>query len=137
MTGKAYAVKQARKILNQYRSAHGESYNSEKYEIDPETIARLLGIDVLHHQFSDNISGLFFKKNNKLYIGVNSSQSEHRKRFTLAHEIGHFLLHTDESFHFDQDNVLYRADSILSSTETEANHFAAEILMPEEICSVN
>ncbi len=138
MRGKAFAVKQARKVLNQYRSAHKDNFNLGDYRIDPQEIADSLNISVVPHNFSDNISGVFFRKNGKLYLGVNSSQHEHRQRFTIAHEIGHYILHSQETLHYDTHHdthpseVSFRADNISSFEETEANHFAAELLMPED-----
>lgn len=61
----------------------------------------------------------------KKLVVVNSSHSNGRKRFTAAHELGHIVLHPHESkidFRFDFTNS--------TPKETEANCFAAEILMP-------
>lgn len=61
-----------------------------------------------------------------------------RKRFSIAHEIGHFILH-DENLHVDEkmrSNVQYRNEYSslgVDDHEIEANQFAAEILMPEEM----
>ena len=111
----------------------------KNYKIDPVKIAESLNISIIPYKFSDNISGVFFKKDGKLFLGVNSDQHEHRQRFTTAHEIGHFILHSQETLHFDTHkeladdvSVLFRADNISSFEEMEANHFAAELLMPEE-----
>ena len=66
-------------------------------------------------------------------IGVNSLHSENRKRFTIAHELGHLQLHSDE-VHFDEKAPLARRDGLSSAAtgpnEIEANQFAAELLMP-------
>jgi hypothetical protein len=55
-----------------------------------------------------------------------------RKRFAVAHELGHWLIHkerTQINACTDQDMVAkYKA----SATEIEANYFAAELLMPEK-----
>ena len=51
-----------------------------------------------------------------------------RDRFTIAHELGHLLLHYDELN--DEQQVFYRYGR--SAIETEANIFAAALLMPEE-----
>lgn len=138
MKGKAFAIRQAKKVLNQYRSAHENDVPSGIYKTDPRKIAEWLDISIVPHKFSDNISGVFFRKEGNLYLGVNSDQHEHRQRFTIAHEIGHYLMHSHETLHYDThkelaDGVLFRADNVSSSEETEANHFAAELLMPEEL----
>lgn len=59
-------------------------------------------------------------------IHYNEKQNWHRKRFTIAHEIGHLLLNTScnkslLSFDFAKDPI-----------EVEANQFAAELLIPLE-----
>ena len=62
-----------------------------------------------------------------------ATESPNRQRFTIAHELGHFLLN-----HVTNDNTRYRADDLnnFSSTtfdpmETQANDFAANLLMPK------
>jgi len=104
--------------------------NRDEIAIDLKKIADSHSIRIEYHDFSDNISGVFFKKNNKLFLGVNSNHHEVRQRFTIAHEIGHHVLHTDDILHHDDEKMHFRADRIQSSEETEANFFAAEILMP-------
>lgn len=77
-------------------------------------------------------------KTGKPVIVVNEANSEERQRFTIAHEIGHFLLHSAQATHVDDmdtaDPVFYR-DEISSQAvqlkEIEANQFAAELLMPQ------
>ncbi len=57
-------------------------------------------------------------------IHYNEKQNWHRKRFTIAHEIGHLILNTscNESF--------LSFDFVKDPIETEANQFAAELLIP-------
>lgn len=58
-------------------------------------------------------------------VVINKSHSNGRKRFTSAHELGHIILHPNEN------EVDYRISfSDNDPKETEANKFAAEILMP-------
>lgn len=72
-----------------------------------------------------HFSGLVNHK--KKWVIINNSHCDGRKRFTAAHELGHIILHPD------QDNIDYRINFSNSNTkETEANRFAAEILMPYE-----
>jgi Zn-dependent peptidase ImmA (M78 family) len=131
--GRAHAVKQAKKLMRQYSASHKDAADSGNVT-DVHEIARHLGIEVVPHLFSYNISGVFFRKDDRLYLGVNSQHHEHRKRFTIAHEIGHYVLHSDEVLHYDSKDVevFFRSDSISDLNEIEANHFAAELLMPEE-----
>ncbi len=57
-----------------------------------------------------------------------------RRRFSVAHEVGHFLLHASDQ----PDGVFCRAADLRADPESperlrerEANRFAAELLMPE------
>ncbi|WP_460881211.1 ImmA/IrrE family metallo-endopeptidase [Pontibacter rugosus] len=68
-------------------------------------------------------------------MGYNPVESVVRQRFTIAHELGHFVLHQKYSELFiDKEKPLFRNQE--SSTgehkrEKEANAFAAAILMPQ------
>ena len=65
----------------------------------------------------------------KATIFINSQRPDERKLFTLAHEIGHFLLgHNGTNFRIDRDIHSKNKDVY----ETEANFFAAALLMPEK-----
>lgn len=106
-----------------------------------EKIAKHLGVDIKGEDLDFDVSGLFVIKNEKSYIRYNNSESEQRQRFTVAHELGHFVLHKDDKPLFvdkieSTEKVLYR--NFDSSTgeikkEREANAFAASLLMPRFI----
>lgn len=103
-----------------------------------EKVATYLGLGIITHDFGKEISGALVFENDKAIIGVSPQESEVRRRFTISHEIGHYLFHRD-SRHFFIDNkkfqVLLRSDEITQNykQEKEANHFAASILMPERM----
>lgn len=108
--------------------------------IPVEDIARLLGAEIVYSDFQSDVSGLLIRRGGSAVIGVNNSQHEVRRRFTIAHEIGHLLLHgasEGEDVHIDKRfNVQMRSSA--SSTaedvaEVEANAFAAALLMPHEM----
>lgn len=103
-----------------------------------DRIARDLGIEVHYHPAEDDLSGALIRENGRAIIGVNSSHHPNRQRFTIAHEIGHFSLHASLNFHVDNDfvRVDFRHKHPPSDSpveEMEANQFAAELLMPEEL----
>lgn len=56
-----------------------------------------------------------------------------KKRFVIAHELGHFELHRKEVPSITCTDAAFREWSLRNPREMEANYFAAEILMPEEI----
>ncbi|WP_175037896.1 ImmA/IrrE family metallo-endopeptidase [Burkholderia contaminans] len=100
-----------------------------------DRLAESLGAKVVFNNFNDEISGLLLRTESSLIIGVAKEQPPARQRFTIAHEIGHILLHNFSDVHIDKNfAVMFR--SAESSTaqdilEIEANTFAAELLMPE------
>lgn len=64
-------------------------------------------------------------------IILNPNQFETTKNFTLAHELGHFLLHQNSnSFRIDLQDYSKEGDP--SNQETEANYFAGSLLMPKD-----
>lgn len=76
----------------------------------------------------ENVSGLLDKSSKVIYI--NSTDSEERQRFTLAHELGHYVYNHDE----DKFGLNYRdSDHERNSAERQANDFASEILIPSPI----
>ncbi len=107
-----------------------------------EEIAEKQGATIRQQPTEDSLSGFLFKDRatGKSVIGVNKDHSPTRKRFTVAHELGHLMLHSHEQIHVDKAGYgtgygLVKLRSDLSSTgldseEIEANFFAAEILMP-------
>ncbi len=112
-----------------------------KYQVDAPVdvvgIAHELGVNVWEtHTMPDNISGKIFRDplnggTSGFSIVVNSSHAIVRKRFTIAHEIAHFILHRHilESRSDLTDDAMYRS-GLSTKEETAANQLAATILMP-------
>lgn len=104
--------------------------------VDVVAIASDLGIKVwAMDSLPPSISGKIFRDPlnggaTGFSIAVNSSHSFVRQRFTVAHEIAHFLLHRKQLESGDLvDDGMYRS-GLSSKEETEANRMAADILMP-------
>ena len=92
--------------------------------------------------FDDGVDGRIQKKGNSFVIHIPADQAETRKRFTIAHELGHLFLHMGfiiEPEKWEQlgasgeyvDSIYYRYGH--SIEEYEANEFAAAFLMPAVI----
>lgn len=118
-------------------------------EVKLVSLAEELGLTVYQtNDFLDSDSGLIAKEDGKYVIYVNKSHPQTRKRFTIAHEIAHFLLHKDildEQLELvdkvkqptEETVALHRSNSIeltaeQKQMEIDANNLAAEILMPEQ-----
>lgn len=107
--------------------------------ISIEKIVKDLSIVLKSYPFEDNISGVLSIENNKPVIIYNNLQSKLRRRFTIAHELGHYILHQKTGKIFIDSNIkLYRSENSRSTPEKallerEANFFAATILMPEDL----
>src|SRR5947208_2156642 len=74
-----------------------------------EEIARGLGAEIRYLSFEGEVSGMLYRDDQRQVIGVNSLQPANRQRFTIAHEIGHLLLHEGKkSLYVDSGFVNYR-----------------------------
>jgi Zn-dependent peptidase ImmA (M78 family) len=92
-----------------------------------EEMADKLGIKISRAPSSD-FSGLLIRKDGRALIGVNSNEAQVRQRFTIAHEIGHFVLHPKKDAFVDyRDN---KKNAMRTPREIHANMFAAALLMP-------
>ncbi|EPE2789502.1 ImmA/IrrE family metallo-endopeptidase [Serratia marcescens] len=100
-----------------------------QFPIAVGAIARELGIVVKRSTLAAGISGEIKEENGSVVIRVNRHDVKERQRFTLAHEIAHFLLHRDRIGDGITDDVLYRS-KLSDFMEVQANRLAADILMP-------
>lgn len=105
-----------------------------------EKIAKALGAVVRFSPLDEELSGMVYIKDGVPVIGVNSLHHPNRQRFTIAHEIGHLVMHRDmisEHVHVDkQFRVLMRDSKSSTGTEeieVQANQFAAELLIPSSM----
>lgn len=101
-----------------------------------EEIADYYHIEIQEEEFEGDLSGVLIRDINSVIIGVNSLHADTRKRFTIAHELGHFFLHKGEPVHIDRGfRVNFRngnSSLAVDFEEVEANAFAAALLMPEK-----
>lgn len=94
------------------------------------SLAKSLGLEVVASTLPPGISGEIRPgQDGKYVVRVNRHDSKRRQRFTVAHEIAHYLLHRDQIGDGIVDDVLYRS-SLSDAREAEANRLAADILMP-------
>lgn len=98
-------------------------------------VAKRMGVRVRVGPMPDELSGFLLHENGEAVLGVNSLHSKARQTFTIAHELGHFALHPKANF--VDHKVLYFRNALSSqatdSKEMDANQFAADLLMPEQM----
>lgn len=112
-------------------------HHVSKPPVPVDKIAESCGFEISYKRLQDDLAGFLLRKEERKVIGVNASHSKHRRRFTIAHECGHALLHEGEELHVDHSFKI-NLRSTLSATATdieeiEANAFAAALLMPEKL----
>lgn len=108
-------------------------YGSEKsFAVDLHLIAEKYGLKLTDVDFTEeDVSGAFVKEDGEIF--VNKKDPIFRKKFTIAHELGHYFLHSDFTA-----EIVYRKNGEVDITEEEriieqeANWFAASLLMPRE-----
>lgn len=98
--------------------------------------AEAVGLPIFSVELPDGISGMIKRTDgDKFECYVDKSEPSNRQRFTAAHELGHFVLHRDSIGETHQDNYRLRAEGMTNWQETQANQFAADLLMPRNLIS--
>jgi Zn-dependent peptidase ImmA (M78 family) len=127
------AIREAHRVL--------EEYGIKRAPVDVEGLAKQWA-HVVKQNLSEGISGMLVPLPNPIdrlhwAIVVNKSHSVVRQRFTIAHELAHLLLHGYTAAHADRGFKVRLRDSHSAEgsvlEEIEANKFAAELLMPENL----
>ena len=112
--------------------------------VDPVVLANRQGIKVRNAKFSEEgISGMLSKRGEKVSMLIHQSEHPNRKRFSIAHELGHHFLHLMEDGEIiDTDVDMFRLEPVEGDDDRErehrrreiqANMFAAALLMPAEL----
>jgi Zn-dependent peptidase ImmA (M78 family) len=121
------AEKEAIRLLNE----------SGIYEppVNPVEIARSIGVQVRFVTFSgesEGVAGLYNPADDAIL--VNQGEAGVRQTFTIAHELGHKVLH-QEWAKSEAYKVLWRDPKRQTKDrwEQEANAFAANLLMPRQM----
>jgi Zn-dependent peptidase ImmA (M78 family) len=101
-----------------------------KFPVNIVAIVQSMGIELFRYNKPVSLSGAYNPPTDendwKPRIIINTTENPLRQRFTIAHELGHHVLHGSESFRDPLHMV-----AVYNQKEIEANEFAANILMPE------
>lgn len=115
----------AKEIIEHFAITEPNEYSLE------EIIAGVKG-PVVKYEKMKSAEGRIVNGNDLSIITINEVTNEGKRRFSLAHEFGHYIMHKDIKFINDTEDSFWDWSGN-KEIETEANYFAAELLMPEEI----
>lgn len=81
------------------------------------------------------INDAYIKKisENSFEIGVNKNHHPNRQRFSLAHEYAHYLLHRGKIHSMPEGEQILHRNGERNPVEYQANNFASELLMPDDL----
>lgn len=106
------------------------------YPVDIIGLCETAGITVFEDDLPERVSGFIVIQDKPLepygkekLIVVNENELATRQRFTIAHELAHYILHKEKN----QELYAHRDAGQYGGIETEANTFASAILMPEKL----
>ena len=115
-----FARKQARSLLEKFKSATGPKI---EYEVPIINLAEYLGFHIENlDSMADHHSAIIYPGN--MLIGLNKNHHEHRQRFSLGHELGHYLLKHLPEFELPPEEI--------KTCNREADEFSGELLVPLE-----
>lgn len=112
--------------------------------VDVDALAGALGIEIELQPYRQDLCGTLQRVGSRWVIGVNRADSLNRRRFTVAHEIGHYVMHRDlvakragvpgiaDTHSYRQPDIPGLANPhVLPHHDTQANRIAIMILMNE------
>lgn len=119
--------------------------------VDLQRICDHLSVKVHYEELEDKVSGVLMIKGGDRHALINDKHHPNRQRFSLAHELGHLVLHDcrEDRLFIDTTMRMYQrvgassdeaytnSDSLTTpAEEREANLFASALLMPEDLIHV-
>jgi Zn-dependent peptidase ImmA (M78 family) len=123
------------KIIDSANEVREENFQTAP-PIDVYGIAENNGLQIIELPFppeQSDIAGFVTMSGGKGKLYVNLNDHPNRRRFTIAHELGHWRLHEEELKKNPERSILFRiAIGKLNKdpVEKEANIFAANLLVP-------
>jgi Zn-dependent peptidase ImmA (M78 family) len=116
------------------------STDTYRVPVDIEVVAHRLQLTTAAEALGEEVSGMLVVEGGRGAIGYNATHAPVRQRFTIAHEIAHYLLHAKKSIRsqlFIDRSVTFRRDENSATGddrhEVEANQLGAALLMPRDL----
>lgn len=117
----------AREVLDEY-------WPDRFIPVDPVQIARDMGVEVFSAELGNDVFGLIYGSPGGAEIFVDRDQPPNRYRFTVAHELGHYVEHSERPQPAAEMDYVDRRSDVDRGRPEEvyANQFAGALLMPEQ-----
>src|SRR3989338_9999972 len=96
--------------------------------VDPRILLKHLKIELISHDFPKNVSAVLMKVDGITVVGINKNHPPNRRNFSIAHEIGHYLLGHNIDMIIDPSEVSegrFDTEHANKIQEQEANVFAS------------
>ena len=110
-----------RELIGRYHSA------------DPQTLCDKMGIQVLDQELTARVNGFTIRMMEMTFIVLNNALGYYERRVTMAHEVGHIILHKGTN----SINLSTSTYFCVSKYEREADSFAAWLLMEREMSELS
>lgn len=117
-----------KKDIKQLVSYYVRKFNTR----NPYDLAKYLNVEVQIGKLGNRAGCYMFLKNHKC-VFLNEDLKENEMRLVMAHELAHSIMHRKENCYFIRNKTLL----LTSKMEIEANTFAAELLIPDELIFEN
>lgn len=128
------SIEYASSVTEILEKARARQINTDPLDIKA-VATQIFNIEIREDKFDKGISGFLERIGQNWCIFVNQYENEWRKRFTIAHELGHFVKHRDKYIIAGSSapDLIFFRDNTIDPIEKEANDFAADLLMPKDI----
>ena len=114
-----------------------EKFNlNDSFPINIDKLAKELNINVIYQELEPNVSGKisYNPLKNETLIKINNQEHEFRQRFSLAHEIAHYIYDIDfNEFQEIEDTITHFRAPSNNPIERRADKYAERLLMPANL----
>lgn len=122
-----YSERRANEIINMFEI---------RYPIDLYSLCKQIDIEIIDY-YKLQVDGYLYRDVNCKLIFVDKKiKNDGKKRFVIAHELGHYFLHSKELMQICSEvSEIFNRQKSISLHEKEANQFSAELLAPTNLVS--